>query len=294
MGRAQVLFDPVSVFAPSALVQSIHMEDVVVHLERRDGVNNTRALRLLMDVRKRARRAGEPVPELGYPSAVAARPSSSARASSRLSQAEDAILSSTSESGDSDTSLEDLLDEDASQGQGGQHAKLRSLVAETASEAARRACAAASNALTRSRKTSAQTSAAKAKSAATVFFKRGQALKTALAKRVSTRRRATRAEQELIMDGDETRDRSESLASLVEVEEDEEGNVATEEEERESEDAWEGDLGEGEDDRESSRECPSAPDGHGSGARGSGQESADAALQVPQKSLVESKRALLD
>jgi hypothetical protein len=279
VGRVQVLLDPWSVFAPSALVQSIHMEDIVVHLERHNGVNNTRALRMLMDVRKRARRAGEPVPLLGYPSAVTSRLSSSARASSGASQAEDAIISSTSESDDSDTSVEDL-DEDACHGRG--HGNLRSLVAETASEAASWACAAASNALTRSRKSNAQTSAAKAKSAARGLLKRGQALKTALAKRVSTRRRAPRAEQELSLDADDTRDRSESLASLVEVETDEEGNAVTEEEdteERELVDVWE-DAGEDEDNGLSSRQSPLAPDGYGDGAGGSGQESPDAAAHA--------------
>ena len=62
VSSVEVLFDPLSFFSQSVLVQSIHVQDVEVYLERRNGLNNTKALRQLIDMRKRARRAGREAP----------------------------------------------------------------------------------------------------------------------------------------------------------------------------------------------------------------------------------------
>ena len=117
------------------------------------------ALRQLIDMRKRARRAGQPVPLLGYPQdppllrapdrasaetpVPAGLPASSAK--TRVVESS-SIISSSSESGDSDSGQEDLGDEEA--GAGG-HANLRSRMAGRAAAAAKMATAAAASALTR-------------------------------------------------------------------------------------------------------------------------------------------------
>jgi len=163
VGHVEILFDPWSFFTPSVFVQHIHVEDVEVHLERRDGLNNTRALRVLMDTRKRARRAGQPVPLLGYPDdntlsniiATGAQTGTTAVMLPRISTGAGArggggggggIISSTSESDDSDSSHDEHLDDDGGGGGGG---GLRSRMAGKAAAAAKKAKAAASSALSR-------------------------------------------------------------------------------------------------------------------------------------------------
>lgn len=141
VGSIEVLFDPWSLFSQSVFVQSIHIQKIEVYLERINGINNTRSLRVLMDTRKRARRAGQPVPPLGYPQGqinmklpTAFSSTSSHHTHAALhthtasaQRAGGVISSSSSESEDSDSSQDDgVLEEE------GGHRNLRSLMAGTA------------------------------------------------------------------------------------------------------------------------------------------------------------------
>jgi len=149
-----------------------------VHLERRDGLNNTKALRLLIDARKRARRGGRAVPLLGYPpdpddqprqaancaASSAACPTLPAATPARnLAPHEDGIFS-TSESGDSDSSQDDLVDDDGAEDPHRKE-KLAKYMAGRAAAAAKKAKAAAHSAMMRGKNT-------------------GKALKNALARRL--------------------------------------------------------------------------------------------------------------
>jgi hypothetical protein len=150
-----------------------------VHLERRDRLNNTKALRLLIDARKRARRGGRSLPLLGYPPDLDDQPRQAANCAASSSAAcptlpaatparnlaphEDGIFS-TSESGDSDSSQDDLVDDDGAEDPHGKE-KLAKYMAGRAAAAAKKAKAAAHSAMTRGKNT-------------------GKALKNALARRL--------------------------------------------------------------------------------------------------------------
>ena len=191
-----------------------------VHLERRDGLNNTRALRMLIDARKRARRAGRSVPLLGYPPdfpdqtsppASGAAPSSAAspmlpaRTPAReLGPHDGVIISSTSESEDSDSSQDDLVEDVAEGLHRKEKEKIRTYMAGRAAAAAKKAKAAAQSAMARGKSTQA----------AATLMKGGKALKNALAKRLGKREEEDEEEGEC----EDARDRSESLCSMVEAE----------------------------------------------------------------------------
>jgi hypothetical protein len=180
-----------------------------VHLERRDGLNNTKALRLLIDARKRARRGGRSVPLLGYPQDLEYQPRQAANCAASSSAAcptlpaitparnlaphEDGIFS-TSESGDSDSSQDDLVDDDGAEDPHGKE-KLAKYMAGRAAAAAKKAKAAAHSAMTCGKNT-------------------GKALKNALARRLG--KGVDQGEDQ--GECEESWERVESLVSIVEDE----------------------------------------------------------------------------